>query len=76
MSSTPDPAVVRSSEAQDPQKPRIDPDISDPGASEERGLVAPVLASAYVPETSRWEIWSWPRPRTRGSSASPGATAT
>ncbi|KAI1339973.1 autophagy-related protein 22-like protein [Xylariaceae sp. FL0016] len=25
----------------------------------DRGIVAPVLASGEIPETSKWEIWSW-----------------
>lgn len=55
MSSVPDPAVVPPQD--DAQA--VDKDVSDAGASEHGGVVVPVLASADVPETSRWEIWSW-----------------
>ncbi|KAH8158294.1 hypothetical protein CIB48_g9948 [Xylaria polymorpha] len=58
MSSTSDPAVTPAPETQDPMKQPVDPDISDPGASE-TGIIAPVLASTDVPETTKWEIWSW-----------------
>ncbi|KAI0438883.1 autophagy-related protein 22-like protein [Xylaria telfairii] len=58
MSSTSDPAVTPAPETQDPKEQRVDPDISDPGASE-TGIIAPVLASTEVPETTKWEIWSW-----------------
>ncbi|KAI0402379.1 MFS general substrate transporter [Xylaria palmicola] len=58
MSSAPDPPVVPEPEAKDPKDPRVNQDVSDPGAPE-HGVVAPVLASADVPQTSRWEIRSW-----------------
>ncbi|KAI2642012.1 autophagy-related protein 22-like protein [Xylaria nigripes] len=28
-------------------------------SDEERGIVAPILDSSDVPETTKWEIWSW-----------------
>ncbi|KAI3327670.1 MFS general substrate transporter [Xylariaceae sp. AK1471] len=61
MSSVPDPAVIPQPEAQDPhhdvqlKKDPLDQDISNPGP----GVIAPILASPFVPETSKWEIWSW-----------------
>ncbi|KAI1153269.1 MFS general substrate transporter [Nemania diffusa] len=58
-----DPAVITRPGTQDPDAKKLSADeediISDPGAAENGGIVAPVLASPDVPETSRWEIWSW-----------------
>ncbi|KAI1196024.1 autophagy-related protein 22-like protein [Nemania serpens] len=65
MSSAPDPAVVPRPEAQDRRRrgakqPPEDEYVSELGASESGGgVVAPILASPDVPETSRWEVWSW-----------------
>ncbi|KAI0433247.1 autophagy-related protein 22-like protein [Xylaria sp. FL1042] len=71
MSSVPDPpgtpvVVVVDSQTQDAKKIDSHEDISDAGAAEQQqqhggggGIVAPVLASPDVPETSKREIWSW-----------------
>ncbi|KAI0799497.1 autophagy-related protein 22-like protein [Xylaria sp. FL0064] len=66
MSSSPDPVVVPQTE--DAKKIDSHEDISDAGKVPERqhsggsgegGIVTPVLASPDVPETSKWEVWSW-----------------
>ncbi|KAI0008004.1 autophagy-related protein 22-like protein [Xylariaceae sp. FL0662B] len=61
MSSAPDPAVVLQPEAQEPhdaKKPKQDESIAPERESREV-FIAPILASDEVPETSKWEIWSW-----------------
>ncbi|KAI1272645.1 autophagy-related protein 22-like protein [Xylaria sp. FL0933] len=73
MSSVPDPAaaaaatVVVLPQSEDAKKIDSHEDISDAGKAPERqhrgggegGIVTPVLASPDVPETSKWEVWSW-----------------
>ncbi|KAI1269935.1 MFS general substrate transporter [Xylariaceae sp. FL1019] len=56
MSSVPDPAVVPQPVAQDVHDVnKLNSDVD----TSEHGIVVPALASAEVPETSKWEIWSW-----------------
>ncbi|KAI0156580.1 autophagy-related protein 22-like protein [Xylariaceae sp. FL1272] len=57
MSSAPDPALVPQPVAQDVHD--VSKLNSDVDASEHGGIVVPALTSAEIPETSKWEIWSW-----------------
>ncbi|KAI1422776.1 MFS general substrate transporter [Xylaria sp. FL1777] len=60
MSSAADPAAAPRQPAAKEAKAVDQEDVSDAGASaSERGVVAPVLAAPDVPETTRWEVWSW-----------------
>ncbi|KAI1102527.1 autophagy-related protein 22-like protein [Jackrogersella minutella] len=55
MSLAPDPALGPQSDALDPQDAKQIESIE----TASRSIVAPILTSSEVPETSKWEIWSW-----------------
>ncbi|CAJ2511882.1 Uu.00g075070.m01.CDS01 [Anthostomella pinea] len=67
MSSVPAPAIVVQPEAQEPHDAFAKNQDSEQASVDtrpepllsERGIVAPIMASNQVPETTKWEIWSY-----------------
>ncbi|KAI1498587.1 autophagy-related protein 22-like protein [Biscogniauxia marginata] len=59
MSSVLDPAAVPQSRVEESQDGKQLEDGVLSVENPNNGLVAPTLASSEVPETSKWEIWSW-----------------